>query len=481
MSGRRDECVAVAVIRAGIAVAVALALPVALGPVAVAAPARRTAPMAVVALIDTGINPYSAVFRDPSPLARKHPSTYLPGYPRNAKALPISLGLPYDQAIRKDARLWAAVGPGTLYWIPGTRIVGAISLGSGGTNCPPVAVPPANLAPGACADRRILDDHGHGTAIASRAAGGPTSLAPGARIVMIEGMGPDSVRWAADAGWIDVQSNSWIDLIPQPASLSTAAFSYAVSRTLTVAASGNGATYFNGVAPTPTYGLSTAPAGVVIVGGHDNGRVTAWSGAPAHVVTDAYAGLTGLANDSSAVRADPIACCTSAAAPYAAGGAAALVLEARRILGHRGTGARDGVLARGRPRLVATGPLADGVFTLDELRTVLFRTAEARPRPSKHDGLLHWAGAPRPPDFTHFGPGANPYCQGCTTMPVEWATVAAQADPVAFQSIGYGAVNERSVALGIRVLGGRAPMPARAAEDAAYERDQAIRRALAIA
>jgi hypothetical protein len=29
------------------------------------------------------------VFRDPSPLARKHPSTYLPGDPRDATARPV--------------------------------------------------------------------------------------------------------------------------------------------------------------------------------------------------------------------------------------------------------------------------------------------------------------------------------------------------------------------------------------------------------
>lgn len=459
--------------------ALSLALSLAVGGSALASPPPPPpVPMAVVALIDTGINPYSVVFRDPSPLARKHPSTYLPGYPRDAKALPISLGLPYDQAVKKDAALWESVERDTLYWIPGTRIVGAISLDGGGTNCPPVPVPPANIVnSSSCQERMILDDHGHGTGTSSRAAGGPTSLAPGARVVMIEGLGAGSVRWAADAGWIDVQSNSWIDLVPQPVGTATAsAFVHAVSRTFTIAASGNGAAYFTGFAPTPTYGLSTAPPGVVLVGGHDNGRVTAWSGAPAHVVADAYAGLTGIANDSAAVRGDPVACCTSAAAPYAAGGATALVLEARRLLGHRGTGVRGGVVARGPAGRAKAGPLADGVFTLDELRALLFRTAEARPRAGKHDGLLHWAGAPRVPDFTQFGPGANPYCQGCTTMPVEWSAVPAAAD--AYQSIGYGAINERSVALAFAVLRGTAPEPARAAEDAAYARDQEIRRAL---
>ena len=51
-----------------------------------------------------------------------------------------------------------------------------------------------------------------------------------------------------------------------------------------------------------------------------------------------------------------------------------------------------------------------------------------------------------------------------------------QAD--AFPSIGYGAVNERSVSLAVQVLRGAVPMPPRAAEDAAYARDQQVRSAL---
>src|SRR5687767_7410171 len=50
------------------------------------APAAPTT-HAVVALIDTGINPYNAAFRDRSPLAQRHPSTYIPNYPTNARTL----------------------------------------------------------------------------------------------------------------------------------------------------------------------------------------------------------------------------------------------------------------------------------------------------------------------------------------------------------------------------------------------------------
>ncbi|MDQ4025111.1 MAG: S8/S53 family peptidase, partial [Actinomycetota bacterium] len=326
-------------------VAVALVAP---GAQALAKRAPR--PEAVVALIDTGVNPYSPAFRDTSPLARRHPSTYLPGYPKDAIALRLTLGVPYEEALERDEEVWRSIQSGKLYWVPGTRIVGAISFGAGGTSCPsPIQVPPVGaFFQGQCTEHKILDDHGHGSMTASRAAGAPSSLAPGARIVAIEGLGARSVDWAADQGWIDVQSNSWLSLVPPPVpSGVTAAFSRAASKMLTLAASGNGTAYLAGFAPTPTYLLSTAPPGVVLVGGHDNGKTTLWAGAPPHVVADAYAGMTAIARSLDKMRPDPIACCTSAASPYAAGGAIALVTEARRLLGSAGTGVHAGLVACG--------------------------------------------------------------------------------------------------------------------------------------
>jgi hypothetical protein len=462
---------------AAVIVCLALVAGAALVPRAGAAPPLRPrAPATVVALIDTGINPYSPAFRDTSSLARRHPSTYLPGYPKDAIRLELTLGVPYEDAIERDESVWKSVQPGKLYWVPGTRIVGAVSLGAGGTSCPsPVQVPPvAGFVQEQCAEHRILDDHGHGSMTASRAAGAPGSLAPTARIVSIEGLGARSVEWAADQGWIDVQSNSWLNLVPPPVPGSvTEAFSSAAARMLTLAASGNGTAYLAGVAPTPTYLLSTAPPGVVLVGGHDNGKMTLWSGSPPHVVADAYAGMTAIARSVEEMRPDPIACCTSAASPYAAGGAVALIAEARRLLRSSGTGVRDGVVACGREGVVAKGPLADGVFTLEELKDLFLHTAEALPSEGRDDGDVHWAGGPRPPDHVEYGPGANPFCVGCTTTPVAWKTLPAAAD--AYSMIGYGGINEHSVEAGLAVLRGDEDMPARPLADAQYEADQQLR------
>ena len=440
---------------------------------------ESTAPQAVVAVIDTGINPYSEAFRDDSELAYRHPSTYIPGYPSDAQALKLTLDVPYKQAIDADADVWEMVQRGTLYWIPGTKVVGAISFGSGGTNCPTATeVPPiGGFVQGDCDEHNVLDDHGHGSMTASRAVGNGHSLAPDARVVMIEGLGGRSVEYAADAGWIDVQSNSWIDLVPPPApSGTTEAFAAAADKMLTLAASGNGTAYLAGAAPHPTYLLSTAPPGVVLVGGHDNGHVTLWSGAPPHVVADAYSGFTAIVDSADEMEPHPIACCTSAASPYAAGGATQLVLEARRILGDCTTGTHGGVVARGATGVVSSGPLEDGTFTLEELKHLFFHTAQPHPDKGRDDGLMHWAGEPRGPDYTTYGPGANPFCVGCTTMPVPWSAIPEEFD--AYQLIGYGGINEFSVELATEVLQGRSDPLDRPSADAQYEADQAMRGAV---
>jgi len=427
---------------------------------------------AVVALIDTGINPYSPAFRDTSRLAYEHPSKYIPGYPKDAQALRLSLDLSYEEALKKDADVWKMVRRGELYWIPGTRIAGAISFGEGGTNCPAVPMPPANSLQTGCQEHVIMDDHGHGTMTASRAAGAPNSLAPSARIVEIEGLGARGVQWAAEQGWIDVQSNSWLSLIPPPLpSGTTNAFAFASKRMLTLAASGNGTAYLAGFAPTPTYALSTAPPGVVLVGGHDNGKMTLWAGAPPHVVADAYAGMTATRSGYH-MKPDPIACCTSAASPYAAGGATAIVLEARRLLRDKTPGTKDGLVGCGRA--TREGPLDDGRFTIDELKSVLFHTAQPHPGEGADDGDVHWAGDPRPPDHVEYGPGANPFCFGCTTTPVPWQSIPAVGDTT-YPLIGYGGINESSVELARRVLAGKVELPGRPAADEQYGADQALR------
>lgn len=446
-----------------------------------APPDTPRSPRVVVAHIDVGINPYHGAFRDDGPLGRVHPCKYIEGFPCEAPPLELTLdAASWEEAFAADKATWESVVEGTLYWVPGTKIVGAIAFGPGGTNCPAVAIPPASYLDGDCPDALILDDHGHGTMTASRAAGGKHSLAPDARFVSISGDAVEGVRWAAEQGWIDVQTNSWGSLLPHPAGgvigdEVASTIRDAASRMVTVFASGNGI-LFSGVAPTPTYLEETMPPGVIMAGASDNGRATLWHGSPPHVVADGYQPVTALHHSLTEYAPSPYSCCTSASAPYVAGGAASVILEARRILGDAGSGIREGVVASGEAGLVPEGPLADGTFTLDELRQVFFSTAQARPRETEDDGLAHWLSGPRAPDYTEYGPGGNAYCQGCWTAPIPYDALPAELPLVAL--VGYGGIDIHSDALAKQVLQGLAPLPDRQVEDRFFEVDGQVRSTL---
>ncbi len=395
-------------------------------------------PHAVVALIDTGINPYHVDFRDDSNLSRKHPSTYLPGYPSDAQALVLTLNASdLEAAMEADEAVWDAVEPNTLYWIPGTKIVGAYTTGG-----------------------RILDT-GHGTMTASRAAGNGYSLCPECRIAAVQGFTGDAVTWASGQAWIDAQSNSWspqvvfqqADVV-QESGLAEA-FEAAATRHLVFGSAGNGIAGKFGVVGHPSFTRSTSgPLGVVSVGGHDNGEVILWSGSWPHVVADAcdnWAAVGRSLDEYSGSAGGG----TSSASPYAAGATARMVLEARRLLGDdHSMGVQDGVLARGSP--VNATFLDDGIFTLEEAKTLLMRSATPRPVFTEHDG-------------ENCGMTGAPY----NTYPVAWGDVPAEVPP--YMLIGYGQISVDSSAVALSVLAGGMDLPERPREDAWHDYAEELR------
>jgi hypothetical protein len=151
---------------------------------------------------------------------------------------------------------------------------------------------------------------------------------------------------------------------------------------------------------------------------------------------------------------------TSGATPFAAGGAARMLIEARRILGDSDTGVEKGVVAQGPKGLVPDGPLADGEFTLEEWKEVLFKTATPRPERQHEDGSV----CDSPLDA--------PY----NTTPVKWTDVPAGYPE--FLHIGYGAVDDPAVKLAFDVLAGKEPMPDRTTTDQYFALDAAARAAL---
>lgn len=404
---------------------------------------------AVVALVDTGINPYHVVFRDNSPRAFQHPSTYIEGYPADAIALELSLDAPdYWEAVRRDCeQVWSTLERGQLYWFPGTKIIGAISFANVGN---------VNCNAGQPSGAMILDYGGHGTMVSSRAAGEGYGACPECKVVMVQGFTYDSVTWAGEhADWIDAQSNSWGAIAPvwEPTGASgtllnhpagVRAIENAAQRHLAFWASGNGAATRGGVIglPPTTTDPRMTPS-VIAVGGHDSGQVNVWPNFPPHLVSDSC--------DAWAARRDRIeesgervAGGTSGATPFVAGGAAQLLREARTLLGDTRTGVRDGVVAQGDAGTITDGPLADGALTLEEWQRVIYATATPRPERQLEDGPPC---APGP-----YGP-----------LPVAWTDVP-DGYPE-YLHIGYGAVDGPAVELGTAVLRGEAALPDRSETD----------------
>jgi subtilase family protein len=432
-------------------------------------------PKAVISFHDTGINPYHEVFRDDRPLAYQHPSTYIPGYPADAEALPITLPPLGDEEwtwrdlVMEDCDLWRSVQPGKLYWFPGTRIIGAYSVNApvnGGCN---------SLHAGGT---EILDSGGHGTMVASRGASSQygACLAVDCRIVSVQSpMTADTaaaiisgVNWLADqSGWVDVQSNSWGPIVPlwEPSGAgnlytATPALVRAVERAnqrhAAFWASGNGVAFRFGVLGHPTIAAAHFGVNGYIVGGHDSGYMNTWPGFSPHLVADSC-DAWGALKDQVSQSGERVSGGTSGATPFVAGGAAKLLLEARRILGDLNTGFENGVVASGPAGLVASGPIADGIFTSQEFRSVLLKTATARPAAQSEDGPTCGAGAYMP-------------------TPVKWTDVPPQYPE--FIQIGYGAVDRVAQALALQVLQGQAAVPNRSTTDQYFAADGAVRAAL---
>lgn len=426
-----------------------------------ARPPQQVDPMGVIAVVDTGINPYHEVFRDDSPRASAHPSTYLDGYPEDAVRLDLTLDAgSYEDAVDADCELWRTVEAGTLYWVPGTKIVGAVSTGD-------------EFGHDLCDGALILDGNGHGTMTASRAAADTWwGACAECLVVSVQGLNDEAVVWAAQhSGWIDAQTNSWGPFpLWEPTGVAEEETGIAGSPEFarnvewsaqqhpTFFATGNGILAFAGVVGNPTWTQSELTPSVIGVGGHDSGYVNTWPDAPPHVVSDSCDAWAAQ-HDTLDGAADDVAGGTSGASPYAAGQAVLYALEARRLLADPRTGVRDGVVAEGTPPAdVTAGPLADGRLTLDEWRELILKTATERPAAQDEDG---------------------PVCDTVRGLviygatPVRWTDVPDEYPE--YHLIGYGAVDDPALETTLAVLRGEAALPDRAETDEFFALDAALR------
>jgi hypothetical protein len=409
----------------------------------------RKRPFVVIAFVDTGINPYHKDFRAPDFV--HHPSKYIEGYPKDARTLKAALGTAdrkgYEAARKADELDWARVEPAKLYWFPGTRIIGGISIGSGGTSA--AGFP----------ERRIIDDQGHGTGVASVAAGRFFGSNPNALIVMVESLGAASERWANSQEWIDIVSNSWGNLANLPLGDPESTREATRRGQSVLFSAGNGATNTNssdvfpdGLDPckckTPDSDQSmldpwSGPSWQITVGAASpiNGQAHWWHSIPVDVSSFGSkwraAGAFGTAAriDEENVQTRDFGG-TSCAAPTTAGVLSSLIQRAREVFRDTTEGQEAKAVvasARKGTSRPADGPLSDGKLTRLEAEEVLFKTAFPVPAdPEK----ITWDYAVRP-----------------TT-------------PAYYVYQGYGVVDRRAQDLAAKVLLGREALPDRAEVDA---------------
>lgn len=357
--------------------------------------ARR--PFTVIAVVDSGINPYHDDFQRPE--LTMHPSRYIEGFPSDVPALDLSLdATSYNEAVNKDRAKWNKLGSEELAWIPGTNIIGAMSV----------------------TDDSILDEIGHGTPVASLAAGGIHGPASDdLLIVALEGFSK-AVKWAAEQPWIDVITNSWLEVTNDPRTTAEISRKAVAAGKIVCFASGNFAV--------PLWAAGTqGPSWHVNVGAASNKTrgEHAYTGYPNDVLGPSHLA----AATSTSIDGEENFAGTSAATPNVCGEMAKVLSQVRAALRDYTAGPGAG-LARGAGK---RGPyLQDGCLDRTELEEVIQATA----RPAE----------PSPPD------------------PEDTYAIPA-APAVGFLRGGYGIVDHDSGKQALRVLLGREPKPERELED----------------
>jgi PKD repeat protein len=343
-------------------------------------------PQVVIAMIDTGGNPYHVDFRAPTHLA--HPSTFLTGFPASAKAVPLCFvdasGGSYTYAddcasswtgnVAADAAVVNSVAVGDLVWYPGTKLMGK-SFAHEDT-ASPVGF-----------DQGGGSATAHGSWVSSVAVGNKFGNCPECMLVVLEADTVDAIaeayQWAAEQPWIDVITSSItvgvIGVGVNPGIFPdkhAGAVKASENGKIFLTASGNGAANF-GLVPTSTYLYDGGSPALIPVGASfDDGTASHWSDFPAEIMAN---GNDRGAADTASMTGETAVGGTSFSSPGAAGALARSLLEARRACNDFAEGASPAggalTLLRNNGCTVTEGPFADGTLTRDELHEAFVKNA----------------------------------------------------------------------------------------------------------
>jgi hypothetical protein len=344
----------------------------------------------VIAVVDSGITPYhwdflaSKMPASPDLPLDRPPHEWLRGFPSPKRFAGYdSIDLTFEEKDAaadyrtlhtKDQAEWATVKQSTTdavnyYWIPGTKIVGAVDFGSDGIYGPTSS---------------------HGTGASSVAVGNLHGSCPECLLVFIDTGGfsqqqtEAALEWAESQPWIDAVSNSYghstvfTDNIYTGSD--TEAQRRATERGQTVffaAHNGHDRSFF--VPNNTLLSSQPGPDWIVTVGAVDPVNHASYTGhgKPADIsgVGLSYPSAYG----SASVGGEGDFSGTSNATPVVTGIYGRALYEARVALAGPSRVQDDGVIARGRRvRCGKTRPqceLGDGALTAAELRTRLFHGA----------------------------------------------------------------------------------------------------------
>lgn len=346
-------------------------------------PDFSTKPQVVIAMIDTGGNPYHVDFRDETRLV--HPSTYLTGFPASAKAAPLCFvdgsgngPFVYNDDCKSSYTANIAdddvdIAVGDLVWYPGTRIMSkSFAHTDAGT-------PPGFDSGGGDSATS------HGSWVSSAAVGKKFGNCPECMLIILEGDTVDAIDaaydWAARQPWIDViTSSTSIGIIGAGVNpgLFTGNHDAGVVASqngkIFLVAAGNGAANF-GLVPTSTYLYgSSSPTLIPVGASFDTGLASHWSDFPAEIMAN---GNSRQVAESATMSSETAVGGTSFSSPGAAGVLAQSLLKARIACNdyEEGVSGASKTLLRNNGCTVTAGPFANGILTRDELHEAFVKNA----------------------------------------------------------------------------------------------------------
>ncbi|MGH8482617.1 MAG: S8/S53 family peptidase, partial [Nevskiaceae bacterium] len=344
-------------------------------------------PQVVIAMIDTGGNPYHVDFRDETRLV--HPSTYLTGFPASAKAVPLCFvdssngafayrddcSTSWRTNVTSDEPVTGSVAVDDLVWYPGTRLMGKSFAHEDAST--PVGF-----------DEGGDSSTSHGSWVSSNAVGKKFGTCPDCMLIILEGDTVEAIDaaylWAAQQPWIDVITSSiTVGLIGAGVNPGifpgkhAGAVAASENGKIFLTSSGNGAANF-GLVPTSTYLYDGGSPAVIPVGAASaDGFASHWSDFPAEIMAN---GNSRQVADTASMSGQTSVGGTSFSSPGAAGTLAHALLEARRACndfeeGASPSGSALTLLRNGGGCAVASGPFADGTLTRDELHEAFVKNA----------------------------------------------------------------------------------------------------------